>query len=186
MPHSTTRSTFAERPLSLVAPERREVLRSIAAGAPPGAFVEVGVYKGGTAWDLYEIAQAQARPLYLYDTFTGTPHAIYGLDGNPVGTFADTSVADVKALFPEAYVIAGVFPDSLIPMKPIAFVHADGDQYETTRAICQVLAPRIIPGGMILFDDYGMGGCDGCTKAVEEELCIFTRLPDGRALWKRD
>src|SRR5208337_749198 len=58
-------------PPSFLSPE--EILRVCkkAEQTPYGMFVEVGCYRGGLAYHLANVARAQSRPLYLYDTFTG-------------------------------------------------------------------------------------------------------------------
>ena len=140
-----------------------ESLLYYASRAPAGAIVEVGVYRGGSALLLSTLG----REMFLYDTFEGIPFQ-GDLDGNPVGKFGDTSFEMVKALLPQATVIKGLFPDSIIEMPPVAFVHADADQYESTKAIIEVMPQRMVRGGMILFDDFGVSDCEGCTKAVME------------------
>jgi hypothetical protein len=134
-----------------------------AARTPPGAFVEVGVYRGGSAYCLAQLG----RPLFLYDTFEGMPYQ-GPQDGNPVGRFADTSVEAVQALVPDATIIKGLFPDSLIPMPPVSFVHCDVDQYQSTRAVLECMPSRMTSGGIILIDDYGVKDCEGATQAVHE------------------
>jgi predicted O-methyltransferase YrrM len=37
---------------------------------------------------------------------------------------------------------------------PIAFIHVDCDLYSSTRTILALLADRIVPGTIILFDEY--------------------------------
>ena len=151
-------------PYSVLAPAALASLMHYASRAPAGAIVEVGVYQGGSAWHLATLG----RPLYLYDTFEGIPFQGALDTGNPVGKFADTSAAQVQALIPQARVIAGLFPDSLIDMEPIGFVHADADQYESTKAILAHMPARMVRGGFILFDDFGVPDCPGCTQAVYE------------------
>lgn len=147
--------------------------------APAGAIVEIGVWKGGSALAL----SALGRPLYLYDTFEGIPYQGELDDGNQVGKFSDTSAAEVQALIPEAIIIKGLFPDSLMPMPPIGFVHADADQYQSTKAILETLPPLMVKGGFILFDDFNVPDCDGCTTAVIESGRRFAILSDtGKAL----
>lgn len=151
-------------PYSVMAPAAIDSLLYYASRAPAGAVAEIGVYRGGSAWHLARLG----RPLYLYDTFTGIPHQGPLDPGNPVGKFADTSAAAVQALIPSAHVIPGLFPDSLVDMPPLGFVHADADQYDSTKAILQHMPPRMVRGGFILFDDFGVPDCPGCTQAVSE------------------
>ena len=42
-----------------------QILERLASEAPPGAFVEVGVYRGGSARRLWRVAQAQGRALFM-------------------------------------------------------------------------------------------------------------------------
>lgn len=158
------------QPYSLLTQASLDSLEALARSAPKGAFAEVGVYCGGSAAVLYRVAQEQGRELFLYDTFKGTPFHREGLDGNRKGSFADTDFLEIIRLFPKATITRGIFPASAIPMGPVAFVHADADQYDSTKAICEHFPPLMVEGGMILFDDYGVGGCDGCTKAVDESF----------------
>lgn len=140
-----------------------ESLMYYASRAPAGAFVEIGVYRGGSALLLSTLG----RDMFLYDTFEGIPFQ-GNLDGNEVGKFGDTSYEAVKALLPKATVVKGLFPDSIVAMPPVAFVHADADQYESTKSILAVMPPLMVRGGMILFDDFGVPDCEGCTRAVME------------------
>ena len=148
--------------------------------APRGATVEIGVWKGGSALALSEV---RPDPIYLYDTFTGIPYAGELDTGNPVGKFADTSAEAVQALIPRATVVKGLFPDTLVDMPPVGFVHADADQYESTKAILLTMPARMVKGGFILFDDFNTPDCEGCTKAVMEFAPRFMLLNDtGKAL----
>ena len=163
---------------SLVHPFAIDSLMYYASRAPQGAIVEVGVYKGGTAWHLARLG----RPLFLYDTFEGMPVSS-GNDTHQLGQFSDCSAEAVKALIPMATVIKGKFPDSLIDMPPVAFVHADADQYESTKAILELMPKRMVRGGMILFDDYMVPDCQGCTDALHESpYRILVIAETGKAL----
>lgn len=147
--------------------------------APEGAIVEVGVWKGGSALALSTLG----RPMFLYDTFEGIPYQGPLDTGNPVGKFGDTSYEEVCRLLPDATVIRGLFPFSLVEMPPVGFVHADADQYESTKAILEVMPTRMVKGGLILFDDFGVPDCEGCTQAVIDSKMRFMVLSDtGKAL----
>lgn len=158
------------------------VLCGIAAACPPGAFVEFGVYQGGAAEKLAEVARAQKRALYLYDTFAGMPFKGDD-DYHPVGDFADTSAEAVKRLIPDAIVVAGVFPASLVKMPPIAFVHVDADQYQSVKDATRVFPPLMVKGGVMVFDDYKC--LDGATRAVEEWGQPFELTAQGKAMWRK-
>ena len=117
-------------PGSIVGPDALWQLCGLAEATPPGCFVEVGVYKGGSGYLLAEIAGRQGREIFLYDTFTGIPYQAED-DSHPVGDFGDTNVDQVRADVPTAHVVQGIFPASAVGMPPVAFVHLDCDQYQS-------------------------------------------------------
>lgn len=140
-------------------------LKLLAKNTPPGAFVEIGVYKGGSAWHLSQIAQEQGRNIYLYDTFEGIPFKDR-IDTHVPGDFADTSYETILQKIPYAKVIKGIFPDSAMEMDSIAFVHFDCDQYKSIKDGVNYLLPYMVKNGIMLFDDYNW--LNGATTAVDE------------------
>jgi O-methyltransferase len=133
-------------------------MAELARRTPPGCFCEVGVYKGGSAWYLAEIAREQDRKLHLFDTFTGIPHAEPD-DSNAIGEFSETTADEVRAAIPDAEIHVGVFP-STMPwfIGPVAFVHCDCDQYASVRAVIDTFWPEMVSGGIIVFDDENTTG----------------------------
>lgn len=151
-------------------------LLHIAAQTPDGCFVELGVYKGGTAWWLDLLAIRQGRELHLFDTFTGIPEKA-GIDAqHNIGDFGDTCFDAVYYALshgggrPNAKTRfhVGVFPATAPKgfFPPIAFAHIDCDQYDATLSACQEFWPRMVPGGVMLFDDFNC--TDGACTAVHE------------------
>lgn len=141
-------------PPSLVGEQHLAEMILAAADTPQGGcFVEVGVFRGGSAWRLSGLAKQQGRgPCYLYDTFEGIPYKDL-IDSHSVGDFSDTNYEHMVALFAADHVVKGIFPDSAIPMPPIAFAHLDCDQYRSVREASEYLIPRMMEGGVIWFDD---------------------------------
>lgn len=150
---------------SLVADNTIEALLKAASRSPEGCFVEVGVYKGGTAQHLTRLAEEQGRQIYLYDTFKGQPYA-GSMDKHPVGDFGDTDYETVKNALPYAHVIQGIFPQSAVPMPPVGFVHLDCDQYQSVKEASIYLIPKLVKGASIWFDDAPY--LEGARVAVEE------------------
>lgn len=52
------------------------------------------------------------------------------------------------------------------PYLKVALLHIDVDVYEPTSLALELLFERVVPGGLIVFDDYGT--IEGETKAVDE------------------
>ncbi len=154
-------------PISLVGPRVIDELVKTACATPQGCFIEVGVYKGGTAWHLAKLAENQNREIFLFDTFTGIP---YKGEFDPVtpGTFNETSLEEVKKAIPYAKIVQGIFPQSAedIDLPDVAFVHLDCDQYQSIKEAAIFLSPYMMEGGIIWFDDYGC--LEGANKAVDE------------------
>jgi hypothetical protein len=139
-------------PMSLISQATADAMIELATKTPPGCFVEVGVYQGGSARVLYDLALSQQRTLYLYDTFTGIPWKAV-VDEHDIGEYGDTSLDEVKAHCPNAVITAGIFPHSAVEMGPVAFVHLDCDQYRSYQESIEYLAPKMIRGGIMWFDD---------------------------------
>ena len=137
----------------------------IAMGCPSGCFVEVGVFQGGSACYLAEVAKEQDRKIYLYDTFEGIPYQ-GKLDKHIVGDFNETDYEVIKRLIPYATVVKGIFPQSMVAMEPIAFCHLDVDQYQSYMEAFEVLVPQMVPGGAMILDDYDH--LAGATAAADE------------------
>jgi hypothetical protein len=64
----------------------------------------------------------------------------------------------------------GWFQDTLPKAKEqiqkIALLRLDGDWYESTKICIQSLYDKVVPGGVIIVDDYGT--YEGCKKAITE------------------
>jgi hypothetical protein len=140
---------------------------------------EVGVYKGGTSKFIACAAREMSLPVrhYGFDTFEG--HAgvdIAAIDGDhKARLFGDTSLETVSGYlkpFPEIVLRKGRFQDCAGEFKDnrFHFVHLDVDLYEPTLYALDFFAGRIVPGGMIVVDDYGFSTCLGIEKAVGEFL----------------
>jgi O-methyltransferase len=147
----------------------------LASETPAGDFAEVGVYQGGSAQRLYEVAMPQGRGLHLFDTFTGTPCHIEGLDKHKIDDefAAPFTIKAIKTFLPLADLYIGIYPQTHpTSLNNLAFVHCDCDQYESYRAVIDLMWPLIVPNGILLFDDYPY--LLGAKKAVEESFAVET------------
>lgn len=124
-----------------------------------GDFVECGCYRGTSAriiCDAVEFNKAD-KDYFLYDVFE------YPEGGAPFSKMpgmGPTLFDEVKARFadvPRAQVIKGLVPESLIGTAPerIAFLHIDMNNVAPEIAALDHLFERVVPGGMIVLDDYG-------------------------------
>ncbi len=158
--------------ISVVPKVRREFLRqqTLQVASLRGEAAEVGVYKGGTAKILAQ--SMPGRIVHLFDTFEGMPETTE-FDMHLRGDFADTSLESVNEYL-QGYNVhfwPGLFPDSarLLPDDTeFVLVHVDVDLYTSTKAACEFFWPRLVEGGIMVFDDYNGPRCPGANKAVDE------------------
>lgn len=143
-----------------------------------GDFAECGTYTGGTAYLLASILKKTItnKQLHLFDTFQGMPDiAIPERDSHSPGDFGDTSLEYVQTRlqeFPFVKLHPGVIPDTFQEIKDIdsfAFVHIDVDIYPTALECCKWFWPRLVKGGIMIFDDYGFWSYRSAIKAAVDE-----------------
>lgn len=145
------------------------------AAALPGDFLEVGVWRGGTACLLARAATGTNKTVYLADTFAGVVKASSADDWYRGGEHADTSVETVQELLKSVGVtnceiLTGIFPDDTGQRVRggLSFVHIDVDVYQSAKDIFEWAAPRMQPGAVVVFDDYGFDKCPGVTRLGNE------------------
>lgn len=161
-----------------------------------GDIVECGVWRGGSMLCIAEELLAQkdnSRQLYLYDTFEGMPPPttddvdfsdqkaasllIQEKDKENSLIWAYSTLDSVKKTmaiseYPGSKIqyIVGKVEDTIprtLPEK-IALLRLDTDWYESTRHELIHLFPKLVPGGVLIIDDYGFW--KGARKAVDEYL----------------
>jgi len=158
---------------SIVSESNLKLMCSLLEMLPDGDVVEVGVYHGGSAEWLYKSCIIQNRTLHLFDTFSGTPFWDEELDHHKPGPeFADEEApAKIRRIMPLAKIYIGEYPKTHPQgLNNLAFVHCDCDQYQSYRSVIDILWPLVVPGGILLFDDYPY--LMGAKKAVEESFDI--------------
>ncbi len=131
-----------------------------------GAFVECGVLKGFCSAVVCETLGFDRfdRRFYLYDTFSGLPEEI---SSEAERRAWDYSQYDPDALYDEVQrlfagyenveVVRGIVPfvfEQTVPER-IAFLHIDMNSRDAEIAALEHLFDRVVPGGLIVFDDYG-------------------------------
>ncbi|MCW2794226.1 MAG: hypothetical protein JWO76_3324 [Nocardioides sp.] len=178
------------------------VLETEASGRE-GILVEAGTAQGGSAIAM-ALAKDPSRPLKVYDVFgmIPPPSEADGPDvlqryekitaGKARGLaedqeyygYRDDLLGEVAASFARHGVpteehrvalVQGLFQDTITGDEPIALAHVDGDWYESTMTCLTRLAPRLVPGGRIVVDDYYTWS--GCRTAVDE---YFADRPEFR------
>jgi O-methyltransferase len=139
----------------------------------PGAFAEVGVWRGETSAFLHRLAPE--RRLYLFDTFSGFPDRDLP-QGATDARFRDTSKQAVRRRVgpsPNVVLRSGYVPDTLAGLEDetFAFVLLDLDLLQPTQASLEFFHPRLSPGGYLIVHDYNNPESDwACKRALDAFL----------------
>ena len=137
-----------------------------------GEVWECGVYKGGSAAMIADAVRDKGLTLRLFDTFTGIPHSDKRDNAHRPGDFNNTNVVAVRELvhYGKAIISAGIIPETFKGLEDskISLCHVDVDVYQSVKDCCEFVWPRLILGGIIVFDDYDATSCAGARLAVDE------------------
>jgi O-methyltransferase len=177
-------------------PKQWILLRCLAhVSSLPGEVWELGVFQGGTALLLknamLELGLEGSTCLRLFDTFEGMPETDPELDLHRKGDFGEVSLAEVRRVVGEAGFLSyhpGLLPGSLAGLESarIRLAHIDLDIYASIRSSLEFIYPRLVAGGAVVFDDYGVASCPGARRAVDEFFAARAEvpidLPTGQAL----
>ena len=139
-------------------------------GSPPpppvpqgGLILEFGVWMGTTINAMSRRLARVVGPerlIHGFDSFEGLPTDWAGRDGMVEGRFSTGGVLpavddDVVRLH------KGWFSDTLDPFLdtqqadvPVALAHMDANLYSSQKEVLEALAPRLVAGSLLLFDDF--------------------------------
>jgi O-methyltransferase len=179
---------------SVIPPSKLDLLyrlgRDIEARAIPGAIVECGVFRGGSAAVLAK-ATSSSRPLYLFDSFQGLPEPDER-DGRLANErfhegWCQADAAHVQRLLkrlriPSArvHIVPGWFQDTFgsVDVPSVALLHIDADWFDGVRLCLDTFYDRVQPGGFVVLDDYGRWpGCNRAADAFLAERGLSRLLP---------
>jgi hypothetical protein len=152
-----------------------------------GALVECGTWRGGMSAAMMEVGGTD-RDYHFFDSFEGLPpakeidgSAALEWQGDKAGQFYfDNCTATVDEFhqtlamtgmpLDRVHVHAGFFEDTMrdLSIPRIAVLRLDADWYDSTMTCLKALFDKVLPGGIILIDDYYYW--DGCSRAVHEFL----------------
>lgn len=164
-----------------------------------GDFVECGVWKGfsfGVVTHYMNWASI-SKDLFLYDTFSGIPEA-YNSENRSNAVYQQQNAEDPDAIFKAAqarfdglenvHLVRGTVPKTFAQACPdkIALLHLDMNSAASEIAALEVLWDRVVPRGLIVFDDYGWAAY-GAQKRAEDAFMAerghtILELPTGQGL----
>jgi O-methyltransferase len=114
------------------------------------------------------------KKLFLFDTFQGSPKSSVLDEIKGKDHYSDTSVDGVRSFLSDFKVpqilVPGFLPHSLENYinNTFCFLHLHLNLYKSTLTTLDKIFERIVPGGLILFEDYGIRNCSGVRYAVTE------------------
>lgn len=164
-----------------------------------GDLVECGVWKGFSFAFLADYLGLAGwdQQVYLYDTYQGIPEALNSenrsnavyekqISEDPDAIYRH--VQDRFASCPNVHVVRGIVPDIFAETCPdrIALLHVDMNSTASEIAALEGLFDRMVPGGMIVFDDYGWTGYSAQRVAEDDWMAKrghhILELPTGQGL----
>jgi O-methyltransferase len=136
-----------------------------------GDTAEAGVYEGGSSWLICQ-ARGGRSTHWGFDSFEGLS-APSERDGGcwTAGDLASSETGARALLEPlGAVVLRGWIPEVFAQSKidRLVFAHVDVDIYDPTLASFEYFYDLLVPGGVIVCDDYGFSACRGAKEAVDE------------------
>jgi O-methyltransferase len=153
--------------------DRKYFLRSLLSltDSLPGDTAECGVWNGSSSWFICDHFRDSAKVHHGFDSFEGLSHPtkedggywqagdLRSVEQEARATLAGYEVVLHKGWIPERF--AEVAQDTF------CFVHIDVDLFQPTLDSLEFFYPRMVAGGVMLFDDYGFLTCPGATEAVD-------------------
>ena len=159
----------ARRGVSLY-PSRDALQVAVASLAPAGGlWLEFGVWKGDS---LNRLARHARGEVVGFDSFEGLPDAwVRGFGRGAFSTDGELPVVE-----PNVTLVKGRFEETLPPFLErrgklsIALAHLDCDLYEGTRVVLAALEPALLPGAILLFDEFTGIPPDDEARAFREQV----------------
>jgi len=168
-----------------------------------GDFVECGVFQGDMSFVVFHAAGLAGcgRRMLLFDSFDGLGPALV-VEGEYASMPGYIEMANSYyqrpglyesvlarfAPYPEVSVHRGYLPGALSSETPeaIAWLHIDLNSTNAEISTLEVLFERVVPGGLIILDDYGWAG-NAMQKSAEDAFFAklgyrVLELPTGQGL----
>lgn len=172
------------------------VTLEVEAAGRPGGLLEAGCALGGSAL-VIAAAKRPSRPMAVFDVFSTIPPPSAADGADVRERYAEITRGEASGIGGDVYygyrpnlleevvrtfarhglsvesnavrLVPGLFQDTLEQETgPVAMAHVDGDWYESVSVCLRAIAPRLVPGGRIVIDDYDHWS--GCRRAVDEFL----------------
>ena len=135
-----------------------------------GDFVECGVLFGSAVKTVVDFFGSEnfAKTFWAYDTFDTNPVEGASFEGQQPGLFEQVRAR--FAGYPQVRLVQGLLPGSLAGNSPacVAYLHIDLNSAEFEVAVLDRLFERVVPGGIVILDDYEWAGAYHAQKIAHD------------------
>ena len=132
-----------------------------------GSILDIGCLQGGSGFIMSKVNEKGKT--YLFDTFSGFKKDD-GLHKKDVFFYEDINFVrkNIKKLnLKNTSVYKAYFPKNIrLKITKIKLCHLDVNTFEDTQKAFLWIEKKLIKGGMIIFDDFGIWGVDGIKKFI--------------------
>jgi O-methyltransferase len=154
--------------------ERKYFLRSLLflADDLPGDTAECGVMCGASSWFICNHFRGSGKLHHGFDSFEGLPKPA-PLDGDywrEGDARCSEKIARASLREFEVELYSGWIPERFeeVAERRFCFLNVDVDLYQPTLDSIRFFYPRMVPGGIMLFDDYGSEMSPGAARAIDD------------------
>jgi O-methyltransferase len=167
-----------------------QTMNYIAKNGITGNAVECGCFYGGVGAFIGLMRShlgLSGMGIYLFDTFTGPPigstDTIFGnthTATHSITNYAESVRENIESVLgsTDGYVfVPGMVEDTLpdAEVGQLALLRLDTDYYSSTVAEFKYLYPKLVRGGGLIVDDYGL--FQGARRATDEYLASLSHPP---------
>ena len=160
-----------------------------------GDFVECGVNRGALSagvMSYVDFSSLVDRKFYLFDTFSGVVPDLVSPDDTAAfyNEYSDSYqfVSDTLGKIPNVAIVKGPVPYTLteVNIESVAYLHIDMNCTPPEKAAIEHFWPKVVKGGLVIWDDYGFSGHESQKKAADDFAAGIGRkilqLPTGQGL----
>jgi hypothetical protein len=164
----------------------------------PGDIVELGVYRGTSLMSFANFLEIRnmgdrQKQVFGFDNFSGfttvdekdgkTDERVHKVASGFNSNIFEDILRDAISIFdkdrfipykPRIVLVKGNIEETVpkfvqgTPGLRISLLHFDADMYSPTKTGLEAFWPLVVPGGLVLFDEYGIRPWEGESKAVDE------------------
>ncbi|WP_020409612.1 TylF/MycF/NovP-related O-methyltransferase [Hahella ganghwensis] len=162
--------------------ERRYVLYNLTKSLTnlEGDTAECGAFRGGGSYIILSALSDSTAQHHIFDSFEGlsdpaevdapTEDDTYEWKAGDLWTDESVVIKNLSLFKDRIKIYKGWIPErfSEVSDKKFRLIHIDVDLYQPTLDTLSFFYERMVPGGMIVCDDYGFETCPGATKALDD------------------